>query len=103
MSESEPTAVSTLELYRQGARLEGLANKLDDKIDKLDDKLDGHSERIVQLEHRVNDQDRRHGELKVQVEKSTDNRWRVLSAWISGLALLVATLVGIYAMTKGVR
>lgn len=97
MSSPEPESVTTLELYRQGARLET-------KLDKLDDKLDGHGERIVQLEHHAVEQDRRHRELKAELDKQADSRWRSLSVWIAGLSLLVATIALIIMMAKtGVR
>lgn len=93
MTNPESSVVTALELYRQGARLEG-------KLDKLDDKLDGHSESIVQLQHRADDQDRWIAHLKAELAKAVDNRWRVISTWIAGLSLVVATVALLIMMAK---
>lgn len=104
MTNPESSVVTSLELYRQGARLEG-------KLDKLDDKLDGHSEHIVQLQHRADEQDRWTAHLKDELNgvkadlvKAADNKRQSISLWIAGLSLVVATIALFIMMAKtGVR
>lgn len=92
MESPEPVSVTTLELYRQGARLES-------KLDRLDEKLDGHAQEIVLLKHRVAATER---EL---VRATEGRRWGVGTALtvLSVLVAAAALIVGLYAITKGVR
>lgn len=100
----EPTSVTSLELYRQGARVES-------KVDRLDDKLDGHGERISILEHRADAADRAIVELKDRADKqraddTAGRRWGI-GTWLQALAVAIA-LVGmivalVLAAKAGVR
>lgn len=96
MPDPEPTSVTTLELYRQGARVES-------KVDRLDDKLDGHAERLTALEHRVDVADLQIAELKaLRAGDQAGRRWGI-GAWmqaVSAVVAVMAVVISLYLVSK---
>jgi hypothetical protein len=77
----EPNNVTSLELYRQGARLES-------KIDRVDDKLDGHGEQLAAHEVRIGALERGHQNLRDEHTQERHQRagwsWGVIAAVAGG-------------------
>lgn len=71
-------------------------------LDRLDQKIDvtlgDHAVRLAKLEFRADAMDKR-------LDTATDTRWKALSAWIAGVAVLIAlisVMVAITRTTKGI-
>lgn len=79
-------------------RLREVTSALDRLDQKIDVTLGDHAVRLAKLELRVDAMDRR-------LDAATDTRWKALSAWTAGAAVLIAlisVMVTITRTTKGI-